>query len=190
MWKDPWSTGLSQQRVLFTDGELRFSKWEAVLSTECVLCAGGCVAVSKGISSLWRPFLSLPFIWNTRETVGSRLQVQHRPHLAVLKGPGQRALLIYLPSTSLLLPSQMPWFRASLLTKLILFSREEGRQVPGDWGRTLELKSKIDCAFQIPSLPETLIRVERPDVSPDLPWHINIEAILNFDVLVSKMRPL
>ena len=33
MWKDPWSTGLSQQHVLFTNGELRFSKWEAVLSS-------------------------------------------------------------------------------------------------------------------------------------------------------------
>lgn len=33
-WKDPWSTGLSQQRVLFTNEELRFSKWEAVLSND------------------------------------------------------------------------------------------------------------------------------------------------------------
>lgn len=171
-------------------------KWRAQIqqvrgsAEQSVLCAGGCVAVSNGISSLWRPFLSLPFIWSTRETVESRLQVQHRPHLAVLKGPGQRALLIHLPSTSLLLPSQMPWFRAALLTKLILFSREKGRQVPGDWGRTLELKSKIDCAFQITPSPETLIRAEPTDVSPDLAWHINSEAILSFNVLVSKMRPL
>lgn len=170
MWTDPQSTGLSQQRVLYSNGKLRFSKWESVLSTECVLCAGGCVAVSNGISSLWRYFLSLPFIWSTRETVGSRLRkvVSAAPpspcclERSLSKGTPNRSSINFLVAAISDAVQAIPTHQTQPI------SREEGRQVPDDWERTL---LKINCAFQIPSTPETLIRAEPPDVNPNLAWY-------------------